>query len=108
MGKPPHSGGLPFYLKHNLPKEQPSFFRQEQPGYTPDFRLFAVHLMKFFSGKPGKLEVICEWGKMALSDERRKTSELIIDFLQLADAFRSILDAFRSLHPKITNNLPIN
>lgn len=43
-----------------------------------------------------------------LSDERRKTLELIVNFLHLADAFRPILYAFRSLHPQITNNLPIN
>ncbi len=29
------------------------------------------------------------------------------DFFHLADAFRSISYAFRSLHPKIINNLPI-
>lgn len=45
---------------------------------------------------------------MVLLDEKRKTLDLIADFLHLADAFRSISYAFRSLHPKITNNLPIN
>jgi hypothetical protein len=31
-----------------------------------------------------------------------------LDFLYWIYAFRSILYAFRSLHPKITENLPIN
>ncbi len=30
-----------------------------RPGYTPD--LFAFRPMKSFSGKPGRVEVICEW-----------------------------------------------
>lgn len=46
--------------------------------------------------------------RVALSEERRKALDLIVIFLHSADVFRSILYAFRSLHPKITNNLPIN
>ena len=46
--------------------------------------------------------------RVVLSDERRKILDLIVDFFHLTDAFRSISYAFRSLHPKITNNLPIN
>ena len=46
--------------------------------------------------------------RVVLSDERRKTLEQIWTFLTMKYAFRSILYAFRSLHPKITENLPIN
>ena len=40
--------------------------------------------------------------QVGLSDERRKTLELILNFLHIIYAFRSISYAFRSLHPKIT------
>ena len=43
-----------------------------------------------------------------ISDEWRKTIDLFLDFPYWIYAFRSILYAFRSLHPKITKNLPIN
>ena len=46
--------------------------------------------------------------RVGLSDEWRKTLELILNFLYFIYAFRSISYAFRSLHPKITENLPIN
>ncbi len=37
-----------------------------------------------------------------------KNFRLILEFLHCIYAFRSILYAFRSPHPKITENLPIN
>ena len=43
-----------------------------------------------------------------ISDEWRKTLDLFLKFPYCIYAFRSILYAFRSLHPKITENLPIN
>lgn len=43
-----------------------------------------------------------------VSDEWRKTLDLFLDFPYCVSVFRSILYAFRSLHPKITENLPIN
>ncbi len=62
--------------------------------------------------KAGKSEVICLHGGLGLcrliSDEWRKTLGLILKFPYCIYAFRSILYAFRSLHPKITENLPIN
>ena len=68
--------------------------------------------------KAGETEVICLHGSLHLrrlagaaapiSDEWRKTLELILKFPYCIYAFRSILYAFRSLNPKITENLPIN
>ena len=43
-----------------------------------------------------------------LSEERRKTLDLFLNFPYCVYAFRSLSYAFRSLHPKITKNLPIN
>ncbi len=54
------------------------------------------------------------WGSLVcvcaapISDEWRKTLDLFFDFPYWIYTFRSILYAFRSLHPKITENLPIN
>ena len=45
--------------------------------------------------------------RVGLSDEKRKTLGVILIFLYFIYAFRSISYAFRSLHPKITKNLPI-
>ena len=93
-GKPPYAAVCRF-------RRQGSFFYSEN------------HLE---SG--GESEVICLHGGLRLcrlagaaapiSDEWRKTLELILKFPYCIYAFRSILYAFRSLHPKITENLPIN
>ena len=62
--------------------------------------------------KAGESEVICLHGGLRLcrliSDEWRKSLGLVLKFPYCIYAFRSILYAFRSLHPKITENLPIN
>ena len=62
--------------------------------------------------KAGESELICLHGGLRLchliSAEWRKTLGLILKFPYCISAFRSILYAFRSLHPKITENLPIN
>ena len=63
------------------------------------------------AGRPGGLirEIIWKGNmRVGLSDEKRKTLGVILIFLRFIYAFRSISYAFRSLHPKITKNLPIN
>ena len=64
----------------------------------------------FFPGRPGGLIREITWKgnmRVGLSDEKRKTLGVILIFLRFIYAFRSISYAFRSLHPKITKNLPI-
>ena len=64
----------------------------------------------FFPGRPGGLIMEITWKgnmRVGLSDEKRKTLGVILIFLYFIYAFRSISYAFRSLHPKITKNLPI-
>ena len=58
----------------------------------------------FFPGRPGGLIMEITWKgnmRVGLSDEKRKTLGVILIFLYF-------IYAFRSLHPKITENLPIN
>lgn len=70
-------------------------------------------LIREITWKAGNLEVICLHGRPGgvaapISDERRKTLGLFLIFPYRIYAFRSIFYAFRSLHPKIIENLPIN
>ena len=60
--------------------------------------------------KAGNLEVICLHGGLRFPYIGRmaKNFRLILGFFHCIYAFRSILYAFRSPHPKITENLPIN
>lgn len=53
-----HSENDIFQKSDSWQLEKPCFSRQVQSEYTPDFRLFAIHLMKFFSGKTGRVERI--------------------------------------------------
>ena len=78
----------------------------------------------FFPGRPGGLirEITWKrgeirgnmltrqtlWGIRHYIGRMAKNFRLILEFLHCIYAFRSILYAFRSRHPKITENLPIN
>ena len=73
---------------------------------------FIRHMRRsaFFPGRPGGLITEITWKgnmRVGLSDKKRKTLEVFLIFLHFIYAFRSISYAFRSLHPKITKNLPI-
>jgi hypothetical protein len=81
-------------------------------GQLPIIKKSSFHMRRsaVSAGRPGGLIRGIAWkGNMraALSDEKRKTLGVILIFLYFIYAFRSISYAFRSLHPKITKNLPI-
>ena len=81
-------------------------------GQLPIIKKSSFHMRRsaVSAGRPGGLIMEITWKgnmRVGLSDEKRKTLGVILIFLYFIYAFRSISYAFRSLHPKITKNLPI-